>query len=102
MTIQQKKPPTPSIDEKAIIQALDYPRTPYFITTNLYWDCDCDPPQSSFKPQDMPMCEDCGTFRDESPDSRINEMRLFGIHLDFHDPTVLASLEQHSTSFRTH
>ena len=95
---RRNQPETP-IGEPEIRQALEYPRTGYFITTNLYWDCNC--PVDFHRPADMPMCENCKAFQDESPDSRINELRAGGIHLDLHDPEALGTLEEHGRRERT-
>ena len=89
-------PTNPSIDDSAIAQALSYPRTAYFITTNLYWDCECQ--DRYIRRFDMPMCEECGTLREEAPPSRINEMKAMSVHLDLYDPAAVASLEEHNRS----
>ena len=89
--------PSP-ISEDAIVQALYYPRTPYFITSNLYWDCDCR--TGYIHPFGMPMCEECGTLRDDAPPSRINEMKFMSIHMDLLDPGVVSSLEEHNVLTR--
>ena len=86
------------IGEDAMVQALSYPQTPYFITSNLYWDCNCR--NGYIHPFGMPMCEECGTMRDEAPPSRINEMKFFSIHLDLHAPDVVSSLEEHNVLTR--
>ena len=90
---RQQHPPRP-IDQDAIIQALEFPRTGYFITTNLYWDCECDP--NYIRPADMRMCENCGMLQEESPQSRINELRTLGIHIDLDHPNIITSLAEHS------
>ena len=90
--------PVVPIDEQAIIQALEYPATDYFITTDLFWDCDCE--QRYIRPADMPTCENCGADQDECPPSRINEIWYFGIHVDWMEPAVLNTLEEHSTGSR--
>lgn len=82
------------ITEEDILRALDDSVLDYFITTSLYWDCQC-PGDGYHRPADMPMCEACEAFRDESADSRINELRHAGIHLDLDDPGVRATLEGH-------
>lgn len=48
----------------------------------------------------MLMCEYCGHFRDESPDSRINELASAGIHLPWQDPEVTATLEEHNLRWK--
>ena len=90
--------PLQSIDAPAIAQALSYPETSYFITSNLFWDC-----QSSdgyIRPADMLMCENCGQLREAAPPSPLNEIRDHGIHLDWTAPHALASLEEHSVASR--
>ena len=67
-----------AITQVDIAQALG-PETPYFMTTSLYWDCECQ--RNYIRPRDMNMCENCGAFKDESPDSRVSELRTAGIHL---------------------
>ena len=90
--------PAHPIDEAAIVQALSYPRTPYFITTSLYWDCECD--INHIRPAGMPACEECGAVRADRPDSRINEARNARIHVDWTDPEVLPTLDEHSAADR--
>ena len=84
------------IGQYQVIQALSYPGTNYFITTSLYWDCDCR--EGYIKPSDIQMCEECGSFREDQPDSRINELRQDGIHLDWMDPQITGTLEAHGTT----
>lgn len=90
-------PPRP-IDQTAIAQALSFPDTPYFITTNLYWDCEC--PANYIHPAAMNMCEDCGAFRDESPDSSLTELKDMSFHIDLEDLAVVASMDEHNISSR--
>ena len=85
--------PVTSIDEAAVILALSYPETPYFITTTLYWDCEC--PKNYIRPAGMLMCENCGAHREDQPDSRINEARRHGIHLDWAAPPIAQTLQEH-------
>ena len=96
-TSQPEKAPH-HIDDKAIVQALSYPRTPYFITTDLYWDCECE--HNFIRPSDMPMCENCGTFKEDAPPSRINEMKDLSIHIDLNHPNVRETLAEYSTLYR--
>lgn len=97
----QKTPPTPNpaITEAAILQALSYPQTEYFITTDLYWDCEC--PTRYIHRTDMLMCEECGTLQQEAPQSRLNEMKAMSIHMDLHDPSVVATFEEHNPRQRS-
>ena len=81
------------IDDRAIIQALDETNK-FFITTPLFGDCSC--PKTYIHNHTMLMCEDCGALRDESPDSRIGEIRQAGIHIDWTHPTVKQTLEAHN------
>ena len=90
--------PQRDITEAAILQALAYPGTNYFITTGLHWDCNC--PRNYIRPQEMRTCEECGALREESADARINELKLHGIHVDLTDPGVIATLDQHNTLAR--
>ena len=46
-------------------------------------------------------CEECGALREESPDSRINEMKRMGIHVDLTDPSVTATMDEHNTMARS-
>jgi len=40
-----------------------------------YWDCECDGPLENFiHPKSQKSCPKCGTFADEQPDSRVNEV----------------------------
>lgn len=49
--------------------------------TSDYWDCDCDgrPDDDYIKSADEPVCARCGSERDESADSRLDEAL---VHLD--------------------
>ena len=69
----------PMIGEAAIVQALDYPRSGYFITTSRYWDC--------------------GEFQEDAPNSRINELRRHGFHIDWTQPEWQTSLSEHNATF---
>lgn len=89
---KREHPPQP-IDDAAIARALSYPATPHFMTTNRYWDCECE--RAYHRPAGMEVCEDCDAWAEDMPDSRINELRAHGIHLDWNDPELRASLEAH-------
>ena len=89
--------PARPIDQQAIVQALSAD-TPYFITTYLYWDCEC--PTNYTRPVAMNMCENCGAFQNECPDSAISDIRSHSIHIDLTDPQVVATLEEHNISAR--
>ena len=86
------------IDKDAIIRALE-PANEYFITTSLYWDCECE--HNYTRPADMNMCENCGTTQDESPNARIGELRRHGIHVDWTAPNIVKTLEEHNVLSRT-
>jgi hypothetical protein len=45
---------------------------PPVITTPLFWDCDCD--DNFIRTASEADCLFCGAKRDESPDSRLNEV----------------------------
>ena len=79
-----------------ILLALDGNQTEYFITTSLYWDCECL--EDFQKPAGMLMCEQCEAFQEDHPDSRIGELRRNGIHLDLMDEAVRATLEAHGSA----
>jgi len=42
------------------------------MTTEMYWDCECD--DKYIQKSTKEMCEKCGAYRDEMPDSRVNEV----------------------------
>ena len=88
----------PMIGEDAVVQALDYPRSGYFITTSLYWDCECE--DNYIRRSDQLMCEECGEFQEDAPNSRINELRRHGFHIDWTQPEWRASLSEHNATFR--
>ena len=66
----------------------------YFITTGLYWECECE--ADYFHSRDVLMCERCGAFADDCADARIHELRAAGIHPDYHDPAVLATMDEYN------
>ena len=86
------------IEENDIIQALDYPCSEYFITTSMYWDCECR--ENYIKRLDQLMCENCGQFQEDAPSSRINELRHHGFHIDWTQPEWRASLYEHNKKSR--
>ena len=90
--------PQRPIDEEAIILALDVTE-PYFITSNLYWECECQP--DFVRPRDMLSCEECGQMREDAPDARIADIKAQGIHIDWTDPDVIGTLDEHNTNWRT-
>ena len=88
-----------AVTEDRITLALSHSKPDdYFITTSLYWECECR--ERYFSPQEMACCENCGSFADESPDARIHEPRSHGIHLDYHDPAVRATMDQYNLQSR--
>ena len=90
------RPPLPVITEESIIQALD-PDNPYFITTSLYWECECH--GNFVRSAGMNMCENCGAFRDECPDARLLDIKDSGTHVDWTRPEVIRTLDQYNTRF---
>ena len=86
-----------SIDEAAIILALDKTE-PYFITTNLYWDCNCE--TDYIRPREMLSCEECGQVQEDAPDSRIADMKAVGIHIDWSAPEAIKTLDEHNVQWR--
>ena len=46
----------------------------------------------------MPMCEECGAFKNECPDSRINEIRTTGIHVRWTELSIIQTLTPHNTA----
>ena len=91
----RRENPLREITDADIVAALDESRLDYFMTTSLYWDCQCR--EDYQRPAGMAMCENCEAFRDESADSRINELRASGIHVDLTDPGVRLTLEPHGS-----
>ena len=75
------------------------PESNYFMTSHLYWDCDC--PQNYIRPRSMNMCEDCGALKDDSPDSRLSEIRAAGIHIPWTEPEFAMTLEEHNKASQT-
>lgn len=82
------------------IQAAMNPEIPYFITTSLYWDCEC--PQRPFqRPASQESCPDCETFRDEQPDSRIGELPAeIAAAVNWTSPDTVNTLDQHNLVWR--
>ena len=87
--------PAGAVTGEDIIQALSH-RGPdgYFLTTGLYWECECA--ENYYRPQGMAFCEDCGSFASECPDARVHELRAHGIHPDYHDPAVRNTMSEHN------
>ena len=92
-TSRAASPPGP-VTPADILKALDDSQPEYFITTNLYWECNC-PGGGFHRSAQMETCRDCEARRDDEPDSRINELRQAGIHLDLDAQDVVATLEGH-------
>ena len=80
------------IDDASIAQALD-PKAQTSITSMLFWNCACEYPMTHVHNRTMLMCEDCGTLRDNSPDSRIADIRDAGIHINWTHPQVKRTLQ---------
>ena len=94
---RETRGPRANIDETAIILALDNTQ-PYFITSNLYWECNCE--NNCIRPAQVPFCEECGLHREDAPDARIGDMKAMGIHVDWSDPEAMRSLEEHNLQWR--
>ena len=84
---------THTVTDTEIIHALSYPNSNIFITTTLYWECECE--SNYIRPFDMDYCENCDTFRSDSPDSRINELKRHNIHVNYSDDNVRRTLQLH-------
>ena len=51
------------------------------LTTEKYWDCECE--VNYINPKSNDKCMLCGTFREDSPDSRVSEVeRILHIKLE--------------------
>lgn len=99
LTAAQATHPLGTVTEAKIIQALSHSKPDdYFVTTRLYWECEC--PEGYFRPREMACCENCGSFADDWPDARIHELRSYGIHLDYHDPAVQATMDEYNLQSR--
>ena len=62
-----------------------------FITTSLFWDCDCETKYiNSFESCE---CQICGQIREDAPASRINEINASGILIDWYSPRIRDTLE---------
>ena len=48
-------------------------------TTPQYWDCECE--DNYIHPSTQALCETCGVFGDEQPDSRVDEVIARGFEL---------------------
>lgn len=91
----RQHPPGRPVTIEDVAGALAYAgQDDYFITTALYWDCKCV--TDFHRPREMALCERCGARAEDCADARIHEMKAAGIHLDFHDPAVRATLDEHN------
>lgn len=97
LTRHRRRFPILPPDAAAISAALD-PASPYFITTAAYWDCEC--PVNYIHPNTEARCPECGEIREESPDSRIGELKAHGIILDWLAPELLETYDQHNLAHR--
>jgi hypothetical protein len=43
------------------------------LTIETHWDCECE--KNYINPKAVKYCPKCGTFSDDQPDSRINEVK---------------------------
>lgn len=83
---------TTAISPETITQALT-PGSGIFVTTTMWWDCEC---RTNFiHNRTMLMCEECDALRDESPASRINELRAHHLHLPWTDHPYVDTLQAH-------
>lgn len=48
-------------------------------TTEKYWDCECK--DNFIHPKTQNKCNICGAVAEEQPDSRVNEVLMFGFPL---------------------
>lgn len=48
-------------------------------TTEKYWDCECK--DNFIHPKTQIQCNICGVVAEEQPDSRVNEVLMFGFPL---------------------
>ena len=51
------------------------------ILTSLYWDCECENDYIHSSSGDDNYCPNCGTYREDQPDSRIDEVIAAGLPL---------------------
>ena len=47
-------------------------------TDSRYWDCECD--ENYIHGKNLLQCPRCKSYRDESPDSRVNEIKKARLH----------------------
>lgn len=81
--------PTGTVTTDDVVLALAYAGPgDYFITTHLYWECECA--DDYFHGKDTLMCERCGVLAEDCADA--------GIHPNYHDPAVLATLDEYNLS----
>ena len=87
--------PTGTVTTDDVVLALAYAGPgDYFITTHLYWECECA--DDYFHGKDTLMCERCGALAEDCADACIHELRAAGIHPNYHDPAVLATLDEYN------
>ena len=87
------------IDAAAVELALSG-RTEYFITTRLFWDCECR--EDRIRPGSDAACAACGALRAEQPDSRINEVQKLrpGPGIDWTSPGVIETMDEYNAAAR--
>lgn len=83
-------------DDYAISNALD-PDCQTFATTSLYWDCECL--EAYIHPAQVSVCEDCDRYRDDQPDSRIDEVLAHDLPLDLNKLGTRLTLDFHSIGY---
>ena len=49
-------------------------QTKSFVTTNEFWECDCNSESGFYHSYLEPKCNQCGASKDECPDARPDEM----------------------------
>lgn len=49
------------------------------VTTDKYWDCECE--KDFIHPKEIGSCPDCGSLKDEQPDSHVKEVLELGFNV---------------------
>ena len=93
-------PPVAVISDADIAAARRAGPGDYFLTTGLYWECDCA--ADFVHPAAVAHCGECDMQREESPDADLRSLDQFGIAVDFTDPAARASLCAHNIYGREH
>ena len=45
-----------------------------------FWDCECSDERGYIHPKSCSHCPDCNSFKDDQPDSRVNELVFLSLH----------------------